>query len=215
MIKRFIPTPLVCGLIIGVVVGHGCAKKQIEIVEIPENRTIVFCTAETESANGKLFNKRIVVPKLTEGEIWVTGKLIFNDLSGWYMKKPVPSVSKVVGAQSTQDVYDPQPSTYIAYWTGADGLPCVIRTRIVLANTQGVAVDVEQLSLEYRSLKLSDHMLLGPNNAENRTYFTLQYGQTQLEISGFKVIRLEGDDIQHGIEIEAGFPDVPDSSSNN
>ena len=118
MSRRSRPSPLVCGLIIGMVACNACVNKQVEIVETAEIRTIVFCTAEIESATGKLFNKRLVVPDITDGKIWVAGKLIFNDLNGWYMKEPVPSVSKVAARQSTGNIYALQPSSYIAYWTG-------------------------------------------------------------------------------------------------
>ena len=74
---------------------------------------------------------------------------------------------------------------------------------------QGIAVDVEQLNLEFRAVRIFDNMLIGPNNADNTKNFKLQYGQTPLEISGFRVIRLEDGEIQHGIEIEAAFPYQP------
>lgn len=208
MIDRTSPYLYMCGLIV-CTVAVGLAACVENKVTVAEKRNIVFCTSETGPVDGKLLNKRDVMPRTEAGEIKVTGKLFFDNLKGWYTREPVPSVSLLKGDQNTEKLYDQHIRSHDAYWTGDGSTPCVIRTWIILAGMDGIDFDVEKLSLEYHSSPVFNHMLIGLDYRQNIKNFTLEYNQQPMGISGIDIVRMDGAGIQHGIKIRASFPPQP------
>ncbi len=180
-----------------------CAENKPHLVR--QKKDFAFSTVEAERVKAELFYKQIAKPVNTKDEFWITGKLIFDDLKGWYSKDPVPSYSYWAGDQKSKAPFVEQPTPIYSYWTGDEKSMCYIRTLIRVRRDGVKKIEAEKLSLEYYRPVLLNNVILGPDQAEYIKYFKLSYDAKPLTINGFNFIEQKGQNINSGIEIRASF----------
>lgn len=168
-------------------------------------KDIAFCTFEAEKVKAKLFYKQVVEPVGTKDKFWITGRLIFDDLKGWYSKNPVPSSSYWAGDLKSKEPYVKKPTPIYSYWTGNERSMCYIQTLVRVSECNLNKIDPGKLSLEYNSPALLNNMILGPDTNENIKYFKLSYEAKPLTINGIEIVEQKDQNINSGIEIRASF----------
>lgn len=196
-------TKYILAVLISIILFSSCFWRKT-IFPLPK-KAIAFCTSNFRSVKGSLFYKQMIGHTKGKDEILIIGKLVFDDLDGWYTKGPVPSYLYLTGNKKSKNKYSEEPVSFYSYWTGDERSICYIQTWVRISKFKGKYFDISKLDLEYHNTDFLNNIILSPDNDKNKKYFKLSYDAQPLEINEFEIMEQNNINIKHCIVILSNF----------